>query len=234
METTSVRLLSERLAEVRERIARVCSQVGRRPEEVRLIGVTKTYGPELIEAAFEAGLEDVGENRVQELISKQALVRAPVRWHLIGHLQRNKVKYVLGRVVLIHSLDSEALAREIEKRAADRGLVVPCLVEVNVSGEPTKHGIRPEELPRLLEFISTLPHVRVEGLMTVAAYLEPPEAVAPQFALLRELRDRYASWSSENIRLRELSMGMSHDFEVAIREGATMVRIGTRLFGPRT
>ncbi|MCS7155308.1 MAG: YggS family pyridoxal phosphate-dependent enzyme [Bacteroidetes bacterium] len=226
--------IQERLLKVRERIERACLLAGRSAEEVRIIGVTKGHGPELIEAAYAAGLEEIGENRVQELLAKQAVVRAPVRWHLVGHLQRNKVKYLLGRVVLVHSLDSEALAQEIEKRAAAANLIVPCLVEVNVSGEPSKYGVRPEMLPRLLEVVSELAHLRVEGLMTVAAYLEPPEAVAPQFALLRELRERYANAFGPNVSLRELSMGMSHDFEVAVREGATMIRLGTLLFGPRS
>jgi PLP dependent protein len=224
---------AERLAAVEHRIATAARAVGRSPADVRLIGVTKTHPPSVAQVAVEAGLLDLGENRVQELLAKQPRVTG-ARWHLVGHLQRNKAKEVVGRHVLVHTLDRRELADALSRRAAAAGVVQRVLVQVNVGEDPAKSGCHLNETAELVAYARDLPNLAVEGLMTMPPL--PPEGVdhataaRPLFAALREERDRLRERFPEVVHL---SMGMSADLEAAVAEGATMVRIGTALFGPR-
>ncbi|HEX9822101.1 MAG TPA: YggS family pyridoxal phosphate-dependent enzyme [Methylomirabilota bacterium] len=213
------------LARVRERLARAAERAGRRADDVLLIGVSKTVDVERIRAALAAGLRALGENRVQEARGKVAALGRPVPWHLIGHLQTNKVKDALELFDVIHSLDRLELARELERRAAARGGPIETLLQVNVAAEATKGGVGPDAVGETLDAIGKLSHVRVRGLMTIPPEVERAEDSRPWFRRLRELAERHG--------LAELSMGMSGDFEVAVEEGATMVRVGTAIFGPR-
>jgi pyridoxal phosphate enzyme (YggS family) len=213
------------LERVRERVARAAERAGRKPEDVLLIGVSKVVEVERIRAAIAAGVAALGENRVQEAKAKIAELGRPVPWHLIGHLQTNKVKDALPLFDLIHSLDRLELAQELERRAAAQGRPVDTLVQVNIAGEASKGGFTPDEVGPALEAIAKLSHVRVRGLMVIPPEVERAEESRPWFRRLREMADKHG--------LRERSMGMSGDFEVAIEEGATMVRVGTAIFGPR-
>lgn len=197
------------------------------------MAITKTFPVEVVRQAVELGLTCFGENRVQEAREKIAAVGREVEWHLVGPLQRNKVKYVFDLFDMVQSLDSLPLAEEIEQRGRARGAVMPVLVELNLAGEASKSGIAPEELPGLLERLSELSHVAVKGLMTIPPLGPVPEESRPYFRELRRLRDRAAQRRIPGIELGELSMGMSADFEVAVSEGATMVRVGTAIFGER-
>jgi pyridoxal phosphate enzyme (YggS family) len=221
--------LKQRLDAVEERIQAACARAGRARDEVRLVAVTKTVAPEVAALLPEMGVLDLGESRPQELWHKAAL-SAPVRWHLVGHLQRNKVERTLPLVHLIHSADSARLLAALDQEASNRARPVDVLLEVNASGEASKHGLAPEEVPALVPQIAGLRQVRVLGLMTLAAFEEDPERCRPTFAQLRDLRDRLRDELGPPHRLEHLSMGMSNDFEVAIAEGATLVRIGTALF----
>ena len=210
-----------------------CRRVGRDPSEVTLLGASKTVPPEVIKEFYRCGLRCFGENKAQEFLAKyEALEGLEIDWHFIGRLQTNKVKYLIGRVSLIHSLDRKPLADEIQKRAQKRGAVQDVLIEVNVGGEESKGGVEPERLKELYEYARGMENLRVIGLMTIPPYFENPEEVRPYFVRLRELRDQLEEEFGE--KLPHLSMGMSHDFKVAVEEGATIVRIGTRLFGERT
>jgi len=218
---------------VRSRIAAAAARAGRPAESVRIVAVTKGHPLERAREAAAAGLLDLGENRVQEALAKQeAWPAAPVRWHLIGHLQRNKARLAVGRFALIHSLDSIRLAEALEAAAAAAGSVQDVLIEVNVAREPQKSGATPEEAPALVGRVAELPHLGVRGLMAMAPYGAAPRVQHEVFGGLRELRDRL-SRDPELATLTELSMGMSDDFEAAVEEGATMVRLGTVLFGER-
>ena len=217
--------IATNLERVRERLARAAERAGRRPDDVLLIAVSKTVDVERIRAAVAAGVTALGENRVQEAKTKIAELGRPAAWHLIGHLQTNKVKDALPLFDVIHSLDRLDLAREIERRAAARGQVVDALLQVNVAAEASKGGVGPDAVGETLDTIGKLAHVRVRGLMTIPPEVERAEDSRPWFRRLRELAGRHG--------LRELSMGMSGDFEVAVEEGATMVRVGTAVFGPR-
>jgi PLP dependent protein len=222
--------LPARLAAVRDAVARH-QEVGGWGHRVRVVAVTKTHGPEAVRAAVAAGLRDIGENRVQEALQKQdALLDVSVEWHLVGTLQRNKAKYAAGRFVLIHSVDRADLAAELDRRAAP-GTRQRILVQVNCSAEPQKGGVAPASLPVLLDQLRTLERIEVQGLMTMSALTEDRAEQRRAFRLLRELRD--ASERSGH-RLPELSMGMSGDYPIAVEEGATMIRLGTILFGERT
>lgn len=217
--------IAENLCRVRERVATACERAGRSPDEVTIVGVSKTFPPEAIAEACRAGLTDIGENRVQEAQRKILPLESQglhPRWHLVGHLQTNKVKTALGLFAIIHSIDSLRLAEALSRRAAQP---VPVLLEVNVAGEASKFGLAPEEVAQAYRQITALPNLDVQGLMTVEPFVPDPEEVRPVFRRLRELRDE--------LGLRELSMGMTDDFEVAIEEGTTMVRIGRAIFGPR-
>lgn len=217
-----------------ERIAVAADKVGRDAREVRLLAASKAQSVDAIRAAIAAGVTLVGENYVQEAQEKKRqLVDAKSEWHMIGHLQRNKAKLALELFDVIESLDNLALARELDKAAAKRGKLVRAFVEVNLAGEESKTGIAGAEVAGLLESMSGLAHVSVEGLMTVPPFRENLEEVRPYFRELRALRDSLNLRNFPNAQLKELSMGMTHDFTVAIEEGATIVRVGTALFGPR-
>jgi pyridoxal phosphate enzyme (YggS family) len=213
------------LEAVRERIARAAARAGRRGDDVLLIGVSKTVDVARIRSAVEAGLRVLGENRVQEAKTKIAVLGRLAAWHLIGHLQTNKVRDALELFDVIHSLDRLDLARELERRGAARGQAVEALLQVNVAAEPTKGGFAPEAVGEALDAIGKLPHVQVTGLMAIPPEVQRAEDARPWFRQLRGLAERHG--------LRGLSMGMSGDFEVAVEEGATMVRVGTAIFGPR-
>jgi pyridoxal phosphate enzyme (YggS family) len=223
--------LPARLAQVREQVARH-QRIGGWSHPVRVVAVTKGHGPEAVRAAVAAGLEDVGENRVQEALAKQeAAGTVPVTWHLIGTLQRNKARQAVGRFALIHSVDRLELAAELDRRAAAGAEVQRVLVQVNCSDEAQKGGIEPSELVPLLGAVSELPRLEVAGLMTMSALTEDQAEQRQAFGRLRELRDQA---ERAGYRLPELSMGMSGDYTTAVEEGATMVRLGTILFGERS
>lgn len=234
-----VEKIHERLDRLRERIAKACAKASRDPDSVQLIGVTKTFPAEAVEVAREAGLRDFGENKVQELVAKAReipgeLEGGAVRWHMIGHLQRNKAKDVIAKADWFHALDSLRLAAELERRAAEAGRVLPCFVQVNVSNEDTKSGIQPGGAHRFLDELEAFEHLRIVGLMTLASPMDDPELVRPEFRQLRQLQETYRSSGSGRHDLMYLSMGMSGDFEVAIEEGATHIRVGSALFGARS
>jgi pyridoxal phosphate enzyme (YggS family) len=222
--------LPARLAAVRATVARH-QKVGGWSHEVRVIAVTKTHGPESVRAVLDAGLSDVGENRVQEALQKQeSLTDSSINWHLIGTLQRNKARHAVGRFALIHSVDRADLATELDRRAAP-GSRQRILVQVNCSAEPQKGGVSPAGLPDLLNQLRSLDRIEVRGLMTISALTEDPVEQRHAFRLLRELRDELQRAGHQ---LDELSMGMSGDYPIAVEEGATMIRLGTVLFGERT
>ncbi|MDP8931443.1 MAG: YggS family pyridoxal phosphate-dependent enzyme [Actinomycetota bacterium] len=247
--------LRARLAEVRASIRAACERAGRPPSSVRIVGVTKKRPPEVVQAAVAVGLTDLAENRVQEMLVKMEAVDVSsepadeaaaaagehgglggrvVNWHLVGRLQRNKARDVVGRAVLVHSLDRTSLANELSRRAEQAGVVQRVLVQVNVAGDPVKAGCSPDRLLGLVGHVRSRPNLVVEGLMTMpplpSTGIDPGQAARPYFARLRELRDKVREECPE---VTHLSMGMSGDFEVAIEEGATIVRLGTALFGPR-
>jgi pyridoxal phosphate enzyme (YggS family) len=222
-------LLSERLRAVRQRVAAACARGGRAPDEVTLVAVTKTVPGGVAAALPGLGVRDLGESRPQELWRKAAAVPGAA-WHLIGHLQRNKVERTLPLVRMIHSVDSLRLLTALEQEAERLSRVFPVLLEVNASRESSKHGFAPEEVPALLPRIQQLRFIHVRGLMTMAAPEDDPERCRPTFAALRQLRDRLRRETGPPHEFQHLSMGMSNDFEVAIEEGATLVRLGTVLF----
>ncbi|MFB3818115.1 MAG: YggS family pyridoxal phosphate-dependent enzyme [Candidatus Methylomirabilales bacterium] len=221
--------IGKRLAEVQARIRAAAARSGRAPDAVRLVAVSKTVPVARIQEALAAGVTILGENRVQEARDKIRLLPGAT-WHLIGHLQTNKARLAVGLFALIHSLDSLRLAEELDRHGAQAGKTVRCLVEVNVGGEAQKSGLPAAEVPRLLAAARRLPALSIEGLMAIPPFHPDPEAVRPYFRALRELRERLAR---DGFALPELSMGMSHDFEAAVEEGATMVRVGTAIFGER-
>lgn len=234
--------LATRIEQVESRIAAAAERVGRDPADVQLVAVTKTVSAHIVRAAWELGLTDFGENRVQEAVEKIPLVfpemtAAPgseprAVWHMIGHLQRNKVKWVVPLFTLIHSVDSLHLAREIDKRAGSAERQMPILLEVNVAGEESKFGFVPDDLMELVPRIADLAHVDIQGLMTVAPLADDAESVRPHFTRLRRLHDELQA-TFPDIAWQHLSMGMTDDFEVAIEEGATLVRVGRAIFGER-
>ncbi len=224
--------LIKNLEAVQERIRKACERAGRDPSEVRLVAVTKGHPPEAVQQLAEAGHRLFGENRVQEAKAKIPLCPSGLEWHMIGHLQTNKVKDALRLFSMIHSVDSVRLAAEIQKWAEKYALRVPILLEVNVAGESTKYGFSPEQLLQELESINQFDRLEILGLMTMAPWTPEPEKVRPVFRKLRELKQ--ACEDRLGAPLPELSMGMTNDFEVAIEEGATMVRIGTAIFGERS
>ena len=218
--------IRENLNEIREEISRVAVEAGRGADEVTLIAVTKLHTPEEINIAIDNGVTDIGENKVQEILEKYDKVK-PVRWHLIGHLQTNKVKYIIDKVDLIHSVDSLKLAQEIQKRAEQHGKIMDILIQVNSAEEESKFGVSSEETENLIREIGeTCPNVSIKGLMCIAPFEEDIEEARPFFREVKEIFNRHADF-------KYLSMGMSNDFPVAIEEGATMVRIGTAIFGNR-
>ena len=203
-------------------------------EDVRLIAVTKTQSVDVIKEAVDYGLRDLGENRVQEILEKYPHFSQDVRWHLIGHLQTNKVKYIIDKVYMIHSLDSLKLAAEIQKRAAQINRVIPCLVQLNIADEDTKFGLAKEESEPFLREVCRLPNIEIQGLMTIGPHVDDKEKIRGVFRELRQLKDYLATLALPGVKMRELSMGMSNDYIVAIQEGATMVRVGSSIFGARS
>lgn len=226
-------MIKEHLTEVKERIEQACIRSGRNPGEVTLIAVSKTKPVPMLEEAYAAGARDFGENKVQEIAAKKPELPEDIRWHMIGHLQRNKVGQVLGKAVLIHSVDSLRLARQIETDAAKAGLDVDILLEVNVAKEESKYGFMLEEVEDAIMTIKEFPHVHIKGLMTIAPFVENPEENRGIFKKLFEFAVDIGGKNIDNVTMSVLSMGMTGDYEVAIEEGATMVRVGTGIFGSR-
>lgn len=225
--------IADRLDTIRDAIEGAACAVGRDPSTVRLVAVSKTKTAAMIDEAYAAGQTLFGENYVQELLEKAGHVRSPVSWHFIGHLQSNKVKYLVGLVSLIHSVDRLSLAEEIDRQWGKRGMVCDILVQLNISREGTKSGALEEEAISLVRAISLLPHVRIRGLMTIPPFFDNPERARPIFRRLRDIAREIDRLSLPNVSMEELSMGMSGDFVAAIAEGATLVRIGTAIFGSR-
>jgi len=214
-------------------IAEAATRVGRDPHDVKLLAAAKAQSVEAIGAAIAAGVMLIGENYVQEAADKRRLITVPAEWHMIGHLQRNKAKVAVELFDVIESLDNLALARELDKEGQRRGKTIRAFVEVNLGGEESKSGIAREQVVALFETIGVFSHIRIEGLMTLPPFRENPEEVRPFFRALRELREQLNGLHLPNVELTELSMGMTHDYPIAIEEGATLVRVGTALFGPR-
>ena len=226
-------MIKENLEEVEARITRACERSGRERSEVTLISVSKTKPAEMLQEAYDAGSRDFGENKVQEIMDKVPQLPSDIRWHMIGHLQRNKVKYIVDKVALIHSVDSLRLAETIEHEAAKHNVTVPVLIEVNVAQEESKFGLKTEEVLSLVESVAAFPHIHIEGLMTIAPYVEDPEENRGIFRQLKKLSVDIAAKNINNVNMSVLSMGMTGDYQVAVQEGATMVRVGTGIFGER-
>lgn len=226
-------MVQENLRSVQSKIEAACRRSGRDPKEVTLIAVSKTKPIQMIQEAIEAGKKEFGENKAQEMKEKQETLPKDIKWHFIGHLQTNKVKYVVGRAALIHSVDSLHLAEAIEKESTKQNLVSDILVEVNVAQETSKYGLKTEEVEQLIREIAKLPHIHVCGLMTIAPYVEDPEQNRDIFCQLKKLSVDIATKNIDNVDMSVLSMGMTGDYEVAVEEGATHVRVGTGIFGER-
>lgn len=227
--------IADRVSVVRQRIEAAAARSGRNPESIRLIAATKTVPVARIETALDAGVLHVGESKLQEALPKLHALesRRNVTWHFIGRLQRRKVKALIGRFQLIHSVDSVELAEEINRRAEEKGLCQSVLLEVNIGEEATKTGFSASELSNILALLGAMPNVAIKGLMAIPPPTDAPEAARPFFRAVRDLADSLKRSAHDRIRMDELSMGMSHDFEIAIEEGATCVRIGTAIFGAR-
>lgn len=225
--------IRENVQFARDKIAEACRRSGRKSEEIELVAITKTVDVEQINEAIEAGIRVVGENRVQEAWRKFQEVGEKVHWHMVGHLQTNKVKRVLQFADMIHSVDSVYLAREIQTQAKKLERTIEILIQVNTSGEESKFGFEPEATIGAIEEVSTLPNLKIKGLMTIGAFLPNPEDVRPCFKLLHDLKDRVNERGITSVEIGTLSMGMTNDYEIAIEEGSTMVRVGTAIFGER-
>ena len=226
--------IAKNLDKVRQNIKDVAQKCGRKPEEILLLGVTKTVDIDVVEEAIELGITDVGENKPQELTRKYEAIGDKVKWHQIGSLQTNKVKYIIDKVELIHSLDRISLAKEIQKRAEKEDLDINCLVQVNVSKEESKHGIYKEDVENFIrECSSNYDRIKMKGLMTMAPFDASREEIRSVFKDLKDLSVKISEMNIDNVEMKELSMGMSGDYEIAIEEGATIVRIGTSIFGKR-
>lgn len=226
-------MVVENLAEVEKHICEACARAGRFRDEVTLIAVSKTKPVSMIEELLPGGTRDFGENKVQELVDKYEVLPKDIHWHLIGHLQRNKVKYVVDKACLIHSVDSMRLAETISEEGVKKGVTVPVLIEVNVAGEESKFGVTLEETEGLVREIAKLPSIQIKGLMTIAPYVEDPEENRVHFSRLKQLSVDIRNKNIDNVSMDVLSMGMTGDYQVAIEEGATMVRVGTGIFGER-
>jgi len=226
-------MLKEQLLNVESEITKACERSGRNRNEVTLIAVSKTKPVETLREAYDLGVRVFGENKVQELIDKYEVLPNDIKWHMIGHLQRNKVKYIIDKVKCIHSVESLRLAETIEKEASKHDRTIDILVEVNVAGEDSKFGLSPEEVPSFVEEIAKFTHLRIKGLMTIAPFVDNPEENRPVFKALKKLSVDIAAKNIDNVSMNVLSMGMTNDYQVAIEEGATMVRVGTGIFGER-
>ena len=226
-------MLETNLQEVEEKIREACKKANLSREDITLIAVSKTKPVSMLQEVYDLGVRDFGENKVQELTDKVPELPDDLRWHMIGHLQRNKVKQVIDKAVLIHSVDSIRLAQTIEIEAAKKEIIVPILLEVNVAEEDSKFGLKVEEVLPAIEQIATMPHVRIQGLMTIAPFVENPEENRTVFKRLQKLSVDIAKKNIDNVSVNILSMGMTNDYQVAIEEGATMIRVGTGIFGER-
>lgn len=226
-------MVAENLAQVQKNINESCTKINRDPNEVTLIAVSKTKPVEMLKEAYDAGARVFGENKVQEIVDKYDQMPSDVKWHMIGHLQRNKVKYIVDKVAMIHSVDSLRLAETIEKEAAKKAVIVPILIEVNVAQEESKFGLKPEEVLPLIEQIADFSHIQIKGLMTIAPYVDNAEENREIFRELKKLSVDIAAKNINNVTMSVLSMGMTGDYMVAVQEGATMVRVGTGIFGAR-
>ncbi|WP_092323510.1 YggS family pyridoxal phosphate-dependent enzyme [Butyrivibrio sp. YAB3001] len=226
-------MIKENLKIVEKNIEEACKKAGRDRKEVTLIAVSKTKPVSDIREAMSCGITVFGENKVQEIRDKTAEIKEPLSWHMIGHLQANKVKYLPGVACMIHSVDNRKLADEIEKQAAKHDLVMDVLIEVNMAGEDTKFGLAPEAVKDFVKEISELKHLRIRGLMTIAPYTTEPESNRQYFRGLRQLKDEINALNIEGVSMDTLSMGMTGDYQIAIEEGATFVRVGTGIFGER-
>ena len=226
-------MLADNLATVQKNIEQACLKAGRDPKEVTLVAVSKTKPVEMLQEAYDAGARVFGENKVQEIMDKYDRLPSDIQWHMIGHLQRNKVKYIIDKVAMIHSVDSLRLAQAIEQEAAKKDLVMPILLEVNVAEEESKFGLATNEVLPLLEKISIFSHIKVMGLMTIAPFVKNPEENRVYFRKMHQLSLDIKSKCIDNIDMSVLSMGMTNDYEIAVEEGATMIRVGTAIFGAR-
>lgn len=226
-------MLKDNLREVEKNIQQACLRAGRNRDEVILVAVSKTKPVSMLEEIYDENIRHFGENKVQELCEKFEVMPKDIHWHMIGHLQRNKVKAVVDKATLIHSVDSIRLAETIEQEAAKKDIIVNILIEVNVAEEDSKFGLKVDEVMSMVETISKFPHIRIKGLMTIAPFVENPEENRPVFAQLRKLSVDIANKNIDNVSVDILSMGMTNDYQVAIEEGATIVRVGTAIFGER-
>lgn len=226
-------MIAENLKTVRTKIETSCKVSGRSPKDVTLIAVSKTKPVEMLKEAYEQGCRHFGENKVQELVEKYDAMPKDIKWHMIGHLQRNKVKYIVDKVYMIHSVDSLKLAEEISKEALKKNVTVSILIEVNVAGEETKFGVSPSSAEELIREIAVLPGVSVKGLMTIAPYVDNPEDNRQYFVALKQLSVDISRKNIDNVTMNVLSMGMTGDYAVAVEEGASFVRVGTGIFGER-
>ena len=227
-------MIGYNLEQIRKRIITRCDLAGRKPSEVTLLAVTKTFPAEHIAEAVRLGVTDIGENYVQELLTKRAALKDDrIRWHFIGHLQSNKVRHIIDWVHLIHAVDTTGLAVEIDQRAKRAMRVVDVLLEINTTGEQSKFGLAPERTIEFVRKLDPLQNIRISGLMTIGPFLPDPEGSRPMFKQLRLLKEQVAALNQSNVVMKHLSMGMTGDFEVAIEEGATILRIGTAIFGSR-
>ena len=226
-------MIQENIKLVEENIKKACEKVGRDVNEVTLIAVSKTKPYTAIEEALPTGVKDYGENKVQELCDKYEILPKDIKWHMIGHLQRNKVKYLVGKASLIHSVDSIRLAEQIEKEYAKADEIANILIEVNMAQEESKFGITSEETEQLVREIAKFPHIRIKGLMTIAPYTDNPESNRVYFRNMKKLSVDIENKSIDNVSMSVLSMGMTGDYQVAVEEGATLVRVGTGIFGER-
>lgn len=226
-------IIIKNIDELRSMVAAAAARAGRDPAGIKIVAVTKTVEPGRIMTAYQCGITDFGENRVQELVQKADIMNVECKWHMIGHLQTNKVKYIIDRVCMIHSLDSIELAYEINRRAEKAGRIMDVLVQINVAGESTKYGIEPASAPDFVKEVSRMGNIRIKGLMTIAPLVSDPEEVRWVFRGLRQLLIDIGKENIDNVSMEYLSMGMSNDFEVAIEEGANIIRPGTAIFGKR-
>jgi hypothetical protein len=230
--------VAERVRSVRERIAQACERVGRSPGDITIVGISKTFPMQAIESGKQAGLDHFGENRARQLRDKArarpgAFEGGDVKWHMVGHLQTNKAKFIARHADWFDALDSPRLAEELDKRAAKNDRVLPCLVQVNITGEEQKYGLDPDETHDYLDHCARYDNLAVRGLMALASFVDDPEDVRGEFQRMRELFETYDASGNPQVEMTELSIGMSNDFEVAVEEGSTMVRIGSAIFGPR-
>ena len=226
-------MITENLEQVRKNIDEACRMAGRDPKEVTLIAVSKTKPVSMLKEAYDAGARCFGENKVQEIMDKHPQLPEDIQWHMIGHLQRNKVKYIVDKVSMIHSVDSLRLAQTIEQEAAKHNVCVPVLLEVNVAQEESKFGLKMDEVLPLIDTIADFPHIKVQGLMTIAPYVENAEDNRDFFRQLKKFSVDIEAKNINNVSMSVLSMGMIGDYPVAVQEGATMVRVGTGIFGER-